>query len=60
MSESKNNEQPFVVDGGLPQTRFESARDPFAVLDDLMTVIEALCPSWPQRGTFASSSKFLL
>jgi hypothetical protein len=23
--------------------------DPFAALDDLMCVIEALCPVWPQR-----------
>jgi hypothetical protein len=23
--------------------------DPFAALDDLMCVIEALCPTWPQR-----------
>lgn len=25
------------------------ARDPFEVLDDLMTVVEALCPVWPPR-----------
>ena len=23
--------------------------DPYRVLDDLMTVIEALCPVWPPR-----------
>lgn len=26
------------------------ARDPFEVLDDLMTVVEALCPVWPSRA----------
>jgi hypothetical protein len=25
------------------------SRDPFEALDDLMTVIEALCPVWPYR-----------
>lgn len=60
MSASKDNEQPFAADGGLASSRTESGRDPFAILDDLMTVVEALCPSWPHRGTFASSSKFLL
>ncbi len=24
-------------------------RDPFEVFDDLMTVVEALCPVWPPR-----------
>lgn len=41
---------PLVVEGGvtiaLPETR-----DPFEVLDDLMTVGEALCPAWPQRDS---------
>jgi hypothetical protein len=35
-------------------------RDPFEALDDLMVVIEALCPKWPPRETFSSSSIFLL
>jgi len=34
--------------------------DPFAVLDDLMVVIEALCPQWPERETFANMGKCLL
>ena len=35
-------------------------RDPFEALDDLMTVVEALCPEWPARKTFANSSVFLI
>jgi hypothetical protein len=29
-------------------------------LDDLMSVMEALCPVWPLRGTFRDNGKFLL
>jgi hypothetical protein len=40
----------LAVEGGvtiaLPETR-----DPFEVLDDLMTVVEALCPTWPPRDS---------
>jgi aminoglycoside-2''-adenylyltransferase len=35
-------------------------RDPFEALDDLMTVIEALCPVWPNRETFSSTDRFLI
>jgi len=27
-------------------------REPFAALDDLMVVVEALCPQWPARASF--------
>ena len=33
------------------------ARDAFEVFDDLMKVVEALCPMWPPRET---SAKFAL
>ncbi|HEY8053481.1 MAG TPA: hypothetical protein VIE42_11845 [Steroidobacteraceae bacterium] len=36
------------------------SRGPFEVLDDLMQVIEALCPTYPERDTFADSSAFKL
>jgi len=44
----------------LPKTRIETGRDPLEALDDLMAVIEAFCPIWPQRETFADSARFLL
>jgi len=40
--------QPLAADGGLEQQPGRPA-DPFAALDDLMAVVEALCPRWPAR-----------
>jgi hypothetical protein len=37
-----------------------SGRDPFEQLNDLMKVIEELCPKWPDRETFKDSDVFLL
>jgi hypothetical protein len=51
--------QPFAADAGtsaLPH----SDRDPFEALDDLMTVVEALCPRWPQRAVFSDGGRMLL
>jgi hypothetical protein len=46
----RTQDTPLAVEGGvtiaLPETR-----DPFEVLDDLMTVVEALCPTWPPRAS---------
>ncbi len=33
-------------------------RDPFEVLDDLMAVVEGLCPEWPQRDVFKQHGLF--
>jgi hypothetical protein len=30
------------------------------VLDDLMAVVEALCPVWPRRDTFVADGRMLL
>lgn len=35
-------------------------RDPYAALDDLMCVIEALCPVWPPRPTGGELKVLLL
>jgi len=50
---------PLSSDGGatLPPT---DSRDPFEVLDDLMQVIEALCPTWPERELFPVNAAFKL
>jgi hypothetical protein len=37
-----------------------SEREPYETLDDLMSVVEALCPQWPPRAIFQGSGKFLL
>lgn len=34
--------------------------DPYAALDDLMCVIEALCPIWPPRPIFGPASDLKL
>src|SRR5690606_5357006 len=52
--------QPLIEDGGLPAGRDVSERDPFEQLDDLMCVIEALCPTWPARPTFRDCRIFLI
>ena len=50
----------FAADAGLPAAPVESGRDPFQLLDELMVVVEALCPVWPERPTFENSKQFLL
>lgn len=35
-------------------------REPFEVLDDLMAVIEALCPRWPERPPTRSTRSMRL
>jgi hypothetical protein len=56
----RRTQQPLVDGAGLPWIADRPARDPFAELDDLMCVVEALCPAWPDRPTFAGSTVFLL
>lgn len=60
MSVPTNNEQPFVTDGGITHVPAATSGDPFEAFDDLMTVIEALCPVWPDREIFSSTHRFLI
>jgi hypothetical protein len=55
-----DNGQPIASDGGITHVPAAADRDPFETLDDLMTVIEALCPIWPRRGIFSSTDRFLI
>lgn len=50
---------PIAAGGGvrIPQVPTE---DPFRTLDDLMAVVEALCPSWPERDPFVRAERMLL
>lgn len=42
--------EPLLAgEGGLPR-QYPPGSDPFADLDDLMVVIEALSPVWPDRA----------
>ena len=58
-SSQKPADYPFVAEGGITVPA-SGQKDPFAALDDLMVVVEALCPVWPERSTFANAGKMLL
>jgi len=55
-----DSRQPFAADGGMTHVPAATSRDPFEAFDDLMTVIEALCPVWPNREIFSSNDRFLI
>jgi hypothetical protein len=60
MNFSKNSpDQPLAGDGGISVTPPQS-EDPYRALDDLMSVVEALCPVWPERETFVNGGRMLL
>lgn len=52
-------EAPIAAEGGLPAAA-PCGDDPWRALDELMAVVEALCPEWPERPTFREDAKFLL
>lgn len=56
---SQNDLHPLTADGGI-QASSPDVEDPFARLDDLMQVIEALCPIYPERETFTHAGEFKL
>jgi len=45
------SDQPFAADSGVRRIP-QRPEDPFRALDDLMAVVEALCPTWPERKPF--------
>ena len=51
MSYSAKPRDPIAAEGGLA-AQPASPGDPYEALDDLMVVVEALCPAWPARATF--------
>ena len=59
MSSNDPEPYPLASEGGISESPADS-RGPFEVLDDLMLVIEALCPTYPERDTFADSAAFKL
>jgi hypothetical protein len=50
---------PLSSDGGLDRHQTDTA-DPLGALDDLMQVVEALCPTWPKREALLDSGVFKL
>lgn len=53
-SHNKPIEHFFAGSGGITVPANDE-RDPLETLDDLMVVVEGLCPTWPQRDTFANA-----
>ena len=49
----------IAADGGVTMP-IESDRDPYERLDDLMVVVEALCPRYPDREPFTGTEVFRL
>jgi hypothetical protein len=56
---SLNDPYPLASAGGVSESPADS-RGPFEVLDDLMQVIESLCPTYPSRDTFPVCAIFKL
>ena len=48
---------PLASEGGVAPA---ATGDPYMALDDLMVVVETLCPRWPPRGTFEAGGNWLL
>ncbi len=44
----KAPEAPIAGDGGVTAP-LSDERNPYQVLDELLVVVEALCPTWPAR-----------
>ncbi len=56
---AKPAEPPFAAEGGL-EAPARLGQDPYAALDDLMAVVEAVCPVGPPRGPIKEGSGFLM
>lgn len=56
---NKPTEHFFAGSGGIA-VPVNGRSDPFETLDDLMVVIEALCPAWPRRDTFENAGRLRL
>ena len=56
---AKSAEPLFAAEAGS-QAPVRTGGDPYQALDDLMAVIEALCPVWPPRSEFIEGGRMLL
>jgi hypothetical protein len=52
-------ESHLVAEAGVTYSP-RSDRDPFEIIDELMVVVEALCPRWPERDRRISGDSFRL
>ena len=49
----------LAAEGGAPYSPCDD-RDPYEILDELMTVVEALSPRWPKRDKRIAGDCFRL
>jgi len=54
-SSEKSTNAPIVAEGGV-ESPLPVPADPYQALDELMAVLEELCPVWPTRPTFKNES----
>jgi len=60
MNSSANSpDPPFAIDAGI-EVPIVPDEDPYRALDELMAVVEELCPVWLEREAFFDSGKMLL
>lgn len=52
----KSADVHMVAEGGVTSP-ITPPVDPFQALDDLMVVVEELCPVWPEREPFANEAR---
>ncbi len=60
MSFSEKPDKFPLAGNDVSSTRLTSLKDPYEMLDDLMVVVEALCPVWPSRNGSMSDAEFRL
>ena len=58
-SYEKSTDAPLAAEGGV-RVALERPVDPYRELDDLMAVVEQLCPRWPERDVFRYENLNLL
>jgi hypothetical protein len=58
-SYEKSTDAPLAAEGGV-HVLPERPADPYRELDDLMAVVEQLCPRWPEREVFRNEGHNLL
>lgn len=60
MSSFERPPEPPLAGGSGVYRSLPPQKDPYRTLDDLMAVVEALCPTWPERATFVGAGKMRL
>ncbi len=56
---AEDGHHPLAAEGGVSVAPAGNG-EPYKTLDELMVVVEALCPKWPPRNTFEAGGSWLL